>query len=203
MQKIPSKKDPRVCGCGKELLSHDLDSYGNNKTINIQSIDNKLTEWRKDTCTLADDYTNAFGECQFIGYNDNLAKYCRIHYGTDIEIIFKLLFNLDYWNLKRPNLIISAVGGSKLTLKKRSHDAFSKRLVNVATTTNSIITSGGSNSGYMKIIGEAFKENAFSIYNKIPLIGICNWRNVSNNYKLIHVNFINVLFQINSILFLK
>ena len=90
-------------------------------------------------------------------------------------------------------MIISVTGGAKITLKKSLRDKFSKGLVKVATTTNAIITSGGSYSGCMKIIGEAFKDNAFSIDNKIPLIGIRNWGSVTNNYKLINVKFILTL----------
>jgi len=176
-----------LCGCGKELLTHDIDS--NKKSHNVMKSENYLKEWKKETCTSPDGYTDAFGECRFLGYNDNIAKYCRIHYDTDMEIILKLLFDSEYWNLRRPRLIISVTGGAKITLKKSLRDKFSKGLVKVATTTNAIITSGGSYSGCMKIIGEAFKDNAFSIDNKIPLIGIRNWGSVTNNYKLINVKF--------------
>ena len=52
-----------------------------------------------------------------------------------------------------------------------------------------MITSGGSYSGCMKLVGEAFKENALSMdfSAKINLLGIRNWGSVTNNHLLINV----------------
>ena len=60
----------------------------------------------------------------------------------------------------------------------------------MATTTNALITSGGSYSGCMKLVGEAFKENALSmdLNAKVNLLGIRNWGAVTNNHLLINVN---------------
>jgi hypothetical protein len=49
------------------------------------------------------------------------------------------------------------------------------------------ISTGGSYSGVMKCVGEAVKENAFSLNpnEKIVVLGIANWCSVARNEELI------------------
>jgi len=62
-------------------------------------------KWSADKCTRRDGYTNAFGEVKFLGYNENTAKYIRIHYETGMDTVLKMLYDKEYWNLKPPRLI--------------------------------------------------------------------------------------------------
>lgn len=147
-------------------------------------------QWKRETCTSNESKTDAFGEIKFMGSNEIVAKYIRVHFKTEMNTILKLLY--ENWGLRKPRLIISVTGGAKITLKPRLRETFSKGLVKVATTTNALITSGGSYSGCMKLVGEAFRENSLSIdlNHKINLLGIASWGSVCNNYKLINASFI-------------
>lgn len=105
-----------------------------------------------------------------------------------MNVIWDLLFLEQYWHLKKPNLIISVTGGAEnLSLNSTLKDTFSKGLVKVATTTNAIITSGGTYNGCMKLIGEAFRENALSVdpTKIVTVLGIANWGSIHNNKNLI------------------
>ena len=117
-----------------------------------------------------------------------------MHYQTNLDKILTLLFEKSFWNITEPNLIISVTGGAKLNkIKPELKDKFSKGLVKVATTTNALVTTGGTNSGCMKLVGEAFKNNSLSsdLDKRVTLLGIANWGSVTNNTKLIRneVNF--------------
>lgn len=89
--------------------------------------------------------------------------------------------------MPKPKLVISVTGGAKIKLKPRLKNGFSKGLVKVATTTNALIITGGSHNGCMKLVGEAFKNNALSIdlAQRIVLLGITNWGSVANKEKLV------------------
>lgn len=121
-------------------------------------------------------------------------QYARVHYKTHASSIISFLFDQTYWNLPKPKLIISVTGGAKMNLKPRLKDRFSKGLVKVATTTNALIVTGGTYNGCMKLVGEAFKNNALSIdlAQRIVLLGIANWGSVANNEKLIQLPNANV-----------
>ena len=124
-----------------------------------------------------------------------------MHYQTNVDKIFTLLFDKLFWNITEPNLIISVTGGAKLNkIKPELKDKFSKGLVKVATTTNALVTTGGTNSGCMKLVGEAFKNNSLSsdLDKRVTLLGIANWGSVTNNAKLIRneVKFFNVFIKI-------
>lgn len=54
------------------------------------------------------------------------------------ESILKILFGQEYWNLRKPELIISVTGGAKLSLKHSLKESFGKGLVKVATNTSKI-----------------------------------------------------------------
>jgi hypothetical protein len=104
-----------------------------------------------------------------------------------MDAVRNLLFSESYWSLKKPSLIISVTGGAKLNLKTQLKESFCKGLVKVATTTNALITSGGTYNGCMKLVGEAFKENALSVdpSKVVTVLGITNWDSIYNKTTLI------------------
>jgi hypothetical protein len=151
-------------------------------------MNKQLNKWSRDKCTVKSGPTDAYGSISFLGTSDIISNYIRLHYKSNLrDVIEKLLFGRSYWNLPEPKLIISVTGGAKLNLKPSLKASFCKGLVKVATTTNALIITGGSYNGCMKLVGEAFKNNAASISleQRIVLLGIANWGTVSNNDKLV------------------
>ncbi len=112
--------------------------------------------------------------------------------------------------MKKPELVISVTGGAKLKINNKLKETFCKGILKAATTTSKTIMvslflfnhlefqfnflqkdawiiSGGSHTGCMKLIGEAFKENSHSIDPslRIPVLGVSNWCSVANYETLI------------------
>jgi hypothetical protein len=58
----------------------------------------------------------------------------------------------------------------------------------IITSQDAWITTGGSYNGCMKLVGEAFEDNALSIdpEKKVVVLGIANWCTVTNYEKLIN-----------------
>jgi transient receptor potential cation channel subfamily M protein 2 len=96
-------------------------------------------KWSADKssdCCVDDGPTDAFGEIIFPGGDDRLAKYARVSNHTDMQTIWTLLFSGEYWNMKKPELIISVTGGAKLKLAHSLKETFCKGLVKVARNTS-------------------------------------------------------------------
>lgn len=168
--------------------SNEIGKKGNKRGEPVMNQNEQYDQfWDRDKCTVPDKTVSAFGEIKFIGATENIAQYVRVDFRTEMKTMMTLLNEI--WNINQPRLIISVTGGAKLTLKTRLRETFSKGLVKVATTTNALITTGGSYSGCMKLVGEAFKDNALSmdVSHKISILGIANWGTVTSNYKLINV----------------
>lgn len=86
---------------------------------------------------IEDGQTNAYGEVCFPGANELVAKYVRVSHATDMDTMWKLLFSQDYWNMKRPELIISVTGSATLdSLKHSLKESFCKGLVKAAHNTS-------------------------------------------------------------------
>ena len=74
-----------------------------------------------------------------------------------------------------------------MNIRDRVKEAFGKSLVQVASTTNALVVTGGTNSGCMKLVGDSFKDHSLSIglAKNIVLLGIANWGSITNNKKLV------------------
>ncbi len=182
---VPLSDKPEICGCGRHVDDHET-----NVENQVNSYTNKrLDKWSRDECTIESGPTDAYGSISFLGASEIISQYMRLHYKSDLSNVIKLLFDKSYWNLPKPKLIISVTGGAQLKLKSNLKESFSKGLVKVASTTNALILTGGSYNGCMKLVGEAFKNNAASISmdQRITLLGVANWGSVSNNDKLVHI----------------
>jgi hypothetical protein len=124
--KLKSRLFSYRCGCLKNLDAHDKEKSKENASI---------AKWDRETCSVDDGHTDAFGEIVFQGYEDSPAKYIRASYKTDMDTMW--LFLQKTWNLKKPKLLISVTGGAtKLPIRNRLKETFSKSLVKVATTTS-------------------------------------------------------------------
>ena len=81
-----------------------------------------------------------------------------------------------------PQLIISVTGGAQqFSIPLKMRKAFKQGLINVAASTNAWIITGGTNTGVMKLVGEAVSESI----SKITVIGIATWGKVALRDKLI------------------
>ena len=83
------------------------------------------------------------------------------------------------WNLSEPKLIISVTGGAKkFSLPQSTKSAFKKGLVKATVSTGAWIITGGTHTGVMRLVGEAFAEEGYKYKlkeNKLPIIGIATW----------------------------
>ncbi|CAF0904240.1 unnamed protein product [Adineta steineri] len=96
------------------------------------------------------------------------------------------------WNLSSPELIISITGGAKLFEIKSlpAHRKFQQDLVQAAAATNAWVFTGGTNTGVMKEVGDAydkFRHKHTKTTSQIPCIGIVNWY-ATTDYKQLKQN---------------
>lgn len=102
------------------------------------SIDFDKALWERDECTECvekSELTDAYGEMRFADKNDQISKYIRIHYKTEIDEIIKLLFDKPYWRMKHPKLIISVTGGAQVTVSELVRNILCRGLVKAASST--------------------------------------------------------------------
>ncbi|CAF4270019.1 unnamed protein product, partial [Rotaria sp. Silwood2] len=85
----------------------------------------------------------------------------------------------EKWELPLPELIISVTGGAKLfkLTPPRVRKAFQEGIVSAAVTTDAWVFTGGSYSGIMKEIGDAFEKSTCKVnkrHVRVPVIAIAN-----------------------------
>ncbi|RNA09709.1 transient receptor potential cation channel subfamily M member 3 isoform X26 [Brachionus plicatilis] len=196
---VPKEND--LCWCLNSITEHDrtiVEEFMARKDRNDPDLGSK---WDKELCTEDFGPTDAFGKIIF-SETDKLANYVRLSYRTEVNKLIDLLFKSEYWNIKEPELIISVTGAAeKISLDQKLKDAFSNGLVKAAVTTNALVTTGGTNGGCMKLVGEAFRLNAFSIdqSNKVNLLGIADWCPVYNKSALINTDSKSSFVEYNSV----
>jgi transient receptor potential cation channel subfamily M protein 2 len=96
-----------------------------------------------------------------------------------MDNMVRLLF--ECWALERPKLLISVTGGArKFSMKPRLKDVFRKGLVKAALSTNAWISTGGTNVGVMRHVGEAVQNYSLNPDQKIVVLGITNWTTTAN-----------------------
>jgi transient receptor potential cation channel subfamily M protein 2 len=90
------------------------------------------------------------------------------------------------WGLEKPKLVISVTGGARnFTMKPKLKDVFRKGLVKAALSTDAWISTGGTNLGVMKHVGEAIQNYSLNPNQKIVVLGIANWTSIANNNLLV------------------
>lgn len=171
-----SEGDP-MCKCGRLRSLHDA---------NVTREDTS-EQWTPERCTRQLP-TDAYGEIEFLGQGSQTKRspYVRVSHDTDVQLILKLM--LERWNLEIPNLVISVTGGAKsFVLKPRLKEVFRRGLIKAAKSTSAWIITGGTNTGVMKHVGEAVKEQeiTFGSEDKVNVIGIATWGIVDRKDSLI------------------
>jgi len=83
------------------------------------------------------------------------------------------------WDIKPPSVLISVTGGARhFDLPKELRQAFESGLDKVSRTGNAWLITGGTDSGVMKLTGEALPE-------RMTAIGICPWGVISGRDALL------------------
>ena len=153
--------------------------------------------------------TDAFGNIEFDGRLTLGGKYLRVSNNTDMKKI-KLLLT-DHWEMltPRPRLVLGVIGGAKnFKLEGRKRETFKSGLIAAVKATNGWLMSAGTNTGVMKLVGDAVEEGQFlvtegsTVKRGIKAIGLCNWGMVENNDQLVNpvrgeVNSVNYVTSID------
>ena len=101
--------------------------------------------------------------------------------------MIQFLHHQEGWNLKKPQLIISVTGGAKnFTIPHRMKKAFKRGLIKAAASTRAWIITGGTNTGVMRLVGEAVTEEFHA--TNITVLGIATWGAITNRDTMIIVN---------------
>ena len=217
--KSPENDKFRKKGCGQKTLIVDVDHLlKRNKSVApamtdaknvVSSIiqlgdrvekDKKENQPKKNTksdwkanLAMQEFPTNAYGQIEFDGNVGKAAKYVRLADNTTMASVKD--FIVDYWNLMkpRPHLALSIVGGAKnFKMDGRKKETFKAGLIAAARATNAWVLSGGTNTGVMKLVGEAVNEGQFLVSDGarmrrgLKAIGICAWGYTHNNQTLIN-----------------
>jgi hypothetical protein len=86
------------------------------------------------------------------------------------------LYNKDGWWLSYPQLILSITGGAQnFTIPHRMKNAFKRGLIKAAASTGAWIITGGTNTGVMRLVGEAAADELQKYNTQITLLGIATW----------------------------
>lgn len=84
------------------------------------------------------------------------------------------------WNLQAPKLIISVTGGAqKFTIPQRMKKAFKRGLIKAAASTGAWIITGGTNTGVMRLVGEAVADEFHKQNSNLVVFGIATWGKVA------------------------
>jgi hypothetical protein len=76
------------------------------------------------------------------------------------------------WEVPDAQVVISLTGGAQeLKLKPHVLDVFNRGLVRAAQQTNAWIITGGTDTGVMKLVGEAVRDYQAAV----PCIGVSTW----------------------------
>lgn len=109
--------------------------------------------------------------------------------------MIQYLYSKEGFSLSPPKLILSVTGGAQnFTIPLRMKKAFKEGLVKAAATTGAWIITGGTNTGVMRLVGEAVAEE-YAKYStdreedRLVVLGIATWGNVSMKDQLVTENF--------------
>ena len=100
--------------------------------------------------------------------------------------MLQYLYSSEGWNLQKPQLIISVTGGAKkFTIPQQTKKAFKRGLIKAATSTGACIISGGTNTGVMRLVGEAVADE-FNVHKtKLTVLGIATWGKIAMRNQIV------------------
>ena len=119
-----------------------------------------------------------FGTVSFLS-GTSAAKWIRISDTTSVGALAH--FMEKFWRLPRPDVLISVTGSAaSLQLTSTLQRVFDRGLATAAAMTNAWIFTGGTDSGVMKLVGDAIHKYGLDV----PLVGIMPWGAVQNRRTL-------------------
>ena len=98
------------------------------------------------------------------------------------------MYSKDGFNLTTPKLILSVTGGAQnFAIPLRMKKAFKEGLIKAAASTGAWIITGGTNTGVMRLVGEAVAEEypKYSSDTNLIVLGIVTWGIVALKDKLV------------------
>ena len=88
--------------------------------------------------------------------------------------MIKYLYNDAGFDLPKPKMILSITGGSKqFSIDEGTKTAFKLGLLKAAKTTNAWIITGGTNTGVMRLVGDAVAEDLNA--EDVTVLGIASY----------------------------
>ncbi|ESO08111.1 hypothetical protein HELRODRAFT_169845 [Helobdella robusta] len=176
---IQDDKNTSKCMCGRLRSSHPNTNEGILRTTYPVS-----EKWNFSTHTELS-ATDAYGTIEFQGGpHPTKAQYVRLSFDTKPEKIVQLLHH--HWGLDIPKLLISVHGGiANFDLQPKLRRVCKQGLFSAAKTTGAWVTTGGTNTGVMKHVGEALGDTLVQSRNNIITIGIAPWGVVHKREDLI------------------
>ena len=131
------------------------------------------------TFTRRDGKISDFGSLSFLG-GSRTANLIRVADTTSSAALSHFLEK--YWRLPRPDVLISVTGSAaSLHLTSQLQRVFDRGLAAAAAMTNAWIFTGGTDSGVMKLVGEAMHKYGLV---DVPLVGVAPWGAISGRYAL-------------------
>ena len=111
-----------------------------------------------------------FGRLTF-AVGNRMAQFIRCSDTTSAGTLSHFLEK--YWKLRRPDVLISVTGSAaSLQLTSQLQRVFDRGLAQAAAMTNAWIFTGGTDSGVMKLVGEAMHKGGLV---DVPVVGIAPW----------------------------
>lgn len=94
--------------------------------------------------------------------------------------MLEYIYNPKGWNLERPQMILSIIGGAqKYSISNRVKTAFKRGLINAAVSTGAWIITSGINTGIIRLVGEAVSEELYKNNSSLTVLGIATWGKIA------------------------
>ena len=155
----------------------------------VRKAATKIQRWYRGVCAMyaafgpmmfsrKDGRMSDFGTVSFLS-GTSAAKWIRISDTTSVGALAH--FMEKFWRLPRPDVLISVTGSAaSLQLTSTLQRVFDRGLATAAAMTNAWIFTGGTDSGVMKLVGDAIHKYGLDV----PLVGIMPWGAVQNRRTL-------------------
>ncbi|CAF1036957.1 unnamed protein product [Brachionus calyciflorus] len=120
------------------------------------------------------------GKIRFPSLNNKTASIIGVKNDIKPHRILSHMFSRFKWNLSKPKLILSVIGGPRnFKMANSMKKAFKRGLIKASVSTDSWIITDGYSSGVSKLVGEAISENSHNTQvSNLVVIGISNSENV-------------------------
>ncbi|XP_063692912.1 transient receptor potential cation channel subfamily M member-like 2 isoform X2 [Bolinopsis microptera] len=166
-------EDP-TCGCGYARSEHGADTPADSSKKWDYNYHTKIVD------------CNSYGRLNFVDEDGNqqpqFVKVGAEYEDTEkVKTVIKLFESR--WSLPAPKLLISVTGGAKdFHVLPDLLSEFKKGLMKAVKSTDAWVITGGTNTGVMKLVGEAVRGYSGS---NITSIGIASWGIIKNKEQLL------------------